>query len=107
MPRPRRDHRPPWSRARWIRRFGFGTTERHQSQEQRVKRSALVLALSVLCPTAALADPALDALVAAYPDHLAGYDATDLIWKDGTRMPISDGRAGKSFEQLLDEPDIK
>lgn len=55
----------------------------------------------------ASADPALDALVAAYPDHLVRYEGNDLIWKDGTRMPISDGRTGKSFEQLLDQPDIK
>ena len=65
------------------------------------------IALSASWTSAALADPALDALVAAYPDHLAGYDGTDVIWKDGTRMPVSDGQADKSFEQLLDRPDIK
>jgi hypothetical protein len=53
------------------------------------------------------ADPALDTLVAAYPDHLAGYQGNELIWKDGTRMPISDGRANKTFDQLLNDPDIK
>jgi hypothetical protein len=53
------------------------------------------------------ADPGLDALVAAYPDFLAGYDAKDLIWKDGTRMPVSDGIARKSFDELLNRPDIK
>ena len=58
-------------------------------------------------PHLSRADPALDALVAAYPDHLAGHDGNELIWKDGTRMPISDGRSGKSFEELLDNPDIK
>ncbi len=61
----------------------------------------------VLCPlSSAFADAALDALVAAYPDFLAGYDAQDLIWKDGTRMPISDGIANKSFDELLNRPDI-
>lgn len=55
---------------------------------------------------AALADPALDALVAAYPEHLASHDGTTLVWKDGTRMPVSDGRARKTFEQMLDSPDI-
>ena len=55
-----------------------------------------------LCATAALADPALDALVTAYPEQFAGFDAHYLIWKDGTRMPISDGAQGKTFEQLLD-----
>jgi hypothetical protein len=52
------------------------------------------------------ADVELDALVAAYPDQLAGYAGNDLIWKNGTRMPISDGQTGKSFEQMLDTPDI-
>ena len=44
---------------------------------------------------------ALDALVRAYPDFLGGYDATDLIWRDGTRMPVSDGSTAKSFEEML------
>ena len=61
----------------------------------------------LLTAVPAAADPAIDALVAAYPDFLAGSEGNVLIWKDGTRMPISDGRTGKSFEQLLDHPDIK
>lgn len=44
---------------------------------------------------------AVDALVRAYPQQLAGYDASDLIWRDGTRMPLSDGRPYKSFEEML------
>jgi hypothetical protein len=50
-------------------------------------------------------DP-LDALVAAYPEHLSGHEGNELVWKDGTRMPISDGVEGKSFDQLLDTADI-
>jgi hypothetical protein len=61
---------------------------------------------AVLFAMTAHADPALDALVAAYPAHLAGYDARDLIWKDGTRMAISDGRV-KAFDELLNHADIK
>ena len=76
--------------------------ERHMS----IRTFGLAATLA-LCTTAVLADPALDALVAAYPDHLAGYNEKDLIWKDGTRMPISDGRSGKSFDELLNSPDIK
>jgi hypothetical protein len=69
---------------------------------------SLFLLSCVLCPLSSVfADPALDALVAAYPDFLAGHDAKDLIWKDGTRMPISDGITNKSFEELLNRPDIK
>jgi hypothetical protein len=69
-------------------------------------RRVFVALLLVLFATIAHANPALDALIAAYPEQLAGYDGNDLIWKDGTRMPISDGRK-KTFEELLDNPDIK
>jgi hypothetical protein len=71
--------------------------------------SAALLAVMLSTPSAA-ADPmndALDALVAAYPDHLAAHQGNDLIWKDGTRMPVADGRADKTFQQLLEQPDIK
>jgi hypothetical protein len=67
--------------------------------------SNLMLALPAAAP--AYADPAMDALVAAYPDHLIRHDGKDLIWKDGTRMPISDGRTGKTFEELLNSPDVE
>ena len=69
---------------------------------------ALVAALTMLAGIApCAADPALDALVAAYPDHIAGYDKNELILKDGTRIPIDDGVRGKGFERMLDDPDIK
>lgn len=46
-------------------------------------------------------------LVAAYPAFLDRVDGNFLVWKDGTRMPIDDGRGPKPFAKLLDEPDIK
>ena len=57
---------------------------------------------------AAVAEPLapIDALVAAYPDHLAGHEGNVLIWKDGTRSEISDGVEGKSFDALLETSDI-
>jgi hypothetical protein len=66
---------------------------------------SVAFALLLASPPAS-ADPAIDALVAAYPDFLTGYEANELIWKDGTRMPVSDGRSNKTFEQLLDSPSI-
>ena len=54
-----------------------------------------------MAPAGAREWDALDALVRAYPDSLAGYDSTDLIWRDGTRMPFSDGRPAKSFSETL------
>jgi hypothetical protein len=60
------------------------------------------LAFCSLLGTAAAADgTALDALVSAYPEQLVGYDSTYLIWRDGTRMPLSDGQPNKSLEESL------
>jgi len=46
-------------------------------------------------------------LVAVYPTFLDRVDGNLLIWKDGTRMPIDDGRGPKSHETLLATADIK
>lgn len=48
----------------------------------------------------------LKRLASAYPETIAGFDNKDLILKDGSRLPLSDGRSNKSFEDLLDRPDI-
>ncbi len=59
-----------------------------------------------------LADPvaaqtAGERLRAAYPEQLLAVDGNDLVWKDGTRMRIDDGRGAKPFEQWLADPDLK
>jgi D-alanyl-D-alanine carboxypeptidase len=60
------------------------------------------LALLFSSFTGAAADEArLYALIRAYPQQLAGYDSSYLIWRDGTRMPLSDGQPAKSFEEML------
>ena len=70
------------------------------------------LLVAALCGPPALSLPAaaqtarLDALVRAYPDFLASHDGRVLVWKDGTRMPVSDGRDDKSFEEKLRHPSI-
>lgn len=48
----------------------------------------------------------LDTLVRAYPDYLASHDTTDLIWRDGTRQKVSDGRTDKSFDEKLRDASI-
>jgi hypothetical protein len=57
------------------------------------------------------AEPRLEAnlarLVAAYPAFLERVDGNDLVWKDGSRMVIDDGKGRKPFAKLLDAPDIK
>jgi hypothetical protein len=49
---------------------------------------------------------ALDALVAAYPNTLAGHDANALRWRDGTAMPVSVGAESKTFAELLKHASI-
>jgi hypothetical protein len=62
----------------------------------------LALILAALPHKGGAADQTpLDALVRAYPQQLAGYDSTHLIWRDGARMPLSDGGAYKTAEDLL------
>ena len=48
----------------------------------------------------------LDRLVRAYPDWITGTDDRFLHLKNGGKFPISDGRTDKSFDELLEHPDI-
>jgi hypothetical protein len=48
----------------------------------------------------------LDRLVAAYPDAIASHDGTFLVLRNGTKFRISDGRSDKTFQELLESPDI-
>jgi hypothetical protein len=62
---------------------------------------ALLAGATPLLPQEDRVGGALDRLVAAYPDALAGHDAKTLRWRDGTVMPVSDGSERKTFAQLL------
>jgi hypothetical protein len=62
--------------------------------------SVRTLILLLIAPAAARAASVED-LVRAYPDALAGFDGANLIWRDGTRMAVDDGRPGKSMEEQL------
>jgi len=62
----------------------------------------LLLLATVIVATAANGQAiSPDALVRAYPDHVAGADEVSLQWRDGARQPLSDGRPDKSFEEKL------
>ena len=58
------------------------------------------MALLVLTPATSIA-ASIDDLIRAYPDALASFDGSRLIWRDGTRMPVGDGRPDKSLEEQL------
>lgn len=72
-----------------------------------VRSGTLALALSMAFASAAMADPTLDTLVAAYPDFIAGYDAKDLILKNGQHIALSDGAANKTPQQRIEKADIR
>lgn len=48
----------------------------------------------------------LDQLVRAYPDWIASHDGARLVMKDGATFPVSDGLTNKSFDTLIEKPDI-
>jgi hypothetical protein len=61
---------------------------------------AAVVALFLGIPISGVA-ASVDDLIRAYPDALAGFDGTSLIWRDGIRMPVDDGRPDKTVEEQL------
>lgn len=77
----------------------------------------VLLVAAVLCPDATHAHdrygapPAsikddLERLARAYPDTIASHHGNSLVLKNGTRFPVSDGRTDKTFQELLESPDI-
>jgi len=46
-------------------------------------------------------------LISAYPDHLDRIEGNWLVWRDGTRMALDDGRTGKDFATWLADPDLE
>jgi len=45
-------------------------------------------------------------LKAGYPDFVVGRDGDNIVFKDGSRLPLDDGQA-KTFQQWLENPEIK
>ncbi len=69
----------------------------------------LLLALPAAATAVAgeLSPTARARLLASYPDHLDRINGNMLVWRDGTAMPLDDGKGAKSFAQWLDDPDIE
>lgn len=69
--------------------------------------TAFAAASLLAAASASAADrPSVADLLRAYPAQFKAIEGNDLVWQDGTRMPISDGKATKSFDETLDHPDI-
>jgi hypothetical protein len=64
-----------------------------------VKAAAITaLLLGIATPDVAAS---VDDLLRAYPNALTGFDGANLVWRDGTRMAVDDGRPDKSLEDQL------
>lgn len=64
-----------------------------------------VLTFTALQTSAQVPDPSR--VVQAYPEFIERIDGNDLIWRDGTRMPLDDGKGTKPFKAWLADPDIE
>lgn len=62
-----------------------------------------LLIIAQIAPALAQSDEAskLERLVQAYPDELATYESGFIVWRDGTKMPVSDGKLQKTFDERL------
>ncbi len=67
---------------------------------------AILPALCLLAAASLAEAKDINALLKAYPDFLDRIEGNELVWKDGARMPISDGKSGKSADELLEDPDL-
>jgi D-alanyl-D-alanine carboxypeptidase len=66
-----------------------------------------VFAIGLARGQTGLSPDASAALLEAYPDFLDRIEENDLVWKDGTRMHIDDGKGAKTLDEMLSHPDIK
>jgi hypothetical protein len=75
-----------------------------------VKKCFLFIFISVVSFTVFAqpgAIPPAQKLINAYPQFISGYADNQIIFKDGSRMTWDDGIKNKTYQQLLDHPDLK
>lgn len=48
----------------------------------------------------------VERLPAAYPDHVRAIEDGEVVWRDGTRMPVGGGRPDRSDDEALASPSI-
>jgi len=68
--------------------------------------ASAVLAVCVAGPALAQISDRLATLVRAYPDALAGIEGSNLIWRDGTRMPLGDPAPAEDLAEMLQHGSI-
>jgi D-alanyl-D-alanine carboxypeptidase len=73
----------------------------------RIMVPTLLALLAGAAHAGTLSDDAQRRLLAGYPEHLERIEGNTLIWRDGTRMPLDDGKGDKTFADWLEKPDIE
>jgi hypothetical protein len=81
------------------------STARRFARLRRPNRALLSAALLIAFGARA-GDARLDALVAAYPDKIAGHDDKAILFRDGSRMDAGIADPGKPFDLLLRDASI-
>jgi D-alanyl-D-alanine carboxypeptidase len=86
-----------------------GDTRQFGMQYCNATALGLLLAIAIVPGARAGDNRAADmaALINAYPHFLERVDGNDIVWRDGTRMKIDDGRGAKTLDAMLDNADIK
>lgn len=51
--------------------------------------------------------PAAQKLINAYPNFISGYANNQIVFKDGAKLTWDDGIQNKTWQQVLDHPDLK
>ncbi|MBV8979071.1 MAG: M15 family metallopeptidase [Alphaproteobacteria bacterium] len=73
-------------------------------------RRAWIAILVAAMWSAATAEPAnktFDALISAYPDKIAGFNLTEIVWRDGARQALGPEEPDKSFDRLVSDASIR
>jgi hypothetical protein len=71
-----------------------------------VVSAAVTFGVGVWAGEAAGRREGLERLVAAYPSALSGFEGSDLIWRDGTRMPLMAAGSAAPLSAWLADPGI-
>ena len=78
-----------------------------------MKKFFLFILIS-MCNLSASANAAVDTipqgakkLISCYKDFISGYSNSHIILKDGTKLLWDDGIKNKSWQSILDHPDLK
>jgi hypothetical protein len=93
----------PDDTAFWRNRQDANGVIASKSLERALKIGLLLAGVEMLFFPIAARGQAIspDALTHAYPDQIAGRDDVGIIFRDGTRQNLSDGRTDKSFDEKL------